>query len=74
MKHKHTERYSVNKQKYTTTNSEKDWKGLISIKRDRESPFFKTTPLFYQPVLFLCKKFESPFFGGTVLKTQTPPL
>ena len=64
MKHKHTERYSVNKQKYTTTNSEKDWKGLISIKRDRESPFLKQPHYFTNPSFFYVKNLNPPFLGG----------
>ena len=58
----------------TTCHSEKkkDWKGLVIMKiSDRATPFFKTTPVFYQPLTFM-EKTEPPYPFWENSKTQTP--
>ena len=39
------------------------WEGLVSVKTSHP-PFFRTTPLFYQPLPFYEKNLNLPFLGG----------
>ena len=58
----------------TTCHSEKkkDWKGLVIMKiSDRATPFFKTTPVFYQPLTFM-EKTEPPILFGKIQKLKLP--
>ena len=51
--HKHT---------HKTLRERKHWKRLVSMKISDTLSFFKTTPLFYQPLPFHGKNLTPPFF------------